>query len=215
MLPSLLIHFNIYITAEFYNLGVLGTAQLKGIAVLQPLVGNFQLIAVFDFLLEHSIMVADTAAVCHIAQGRQRIQEASRQSAKTAVSQRRIRLLILNQVQITAQLFQGFFHAVIKCQVNQVIAQGPAHQKLHGHIIYDLRIFLLYHLLGGQPGVNHRILGRQRYRMKNLLLRGLLHISSVKGFYIVHYTSFEHFLVKRSLAHVASPPALLLSHIHI
>ena len=61
--------FNTYIAAKFYFYSVLWTADLKWIAIFQPVIRNFYLITIFDLLFEHTITVTDTAAICRIAQG--------------------------------------------------------------------------------------------------------------------------------------------------
>ena len=201
MVLAVLIDLYVYIAAELDDLRVLRTAELKGIAVHKPVVGNLFLIAVLNFLLEHTIAVTDTAAVCRIAQGCQRIQEAGCQSSQTAISQSCVRLLILDHVQIAAQLLQSFLYFVIIGQVNQVIAKSTAHQKFHGHVIHDLRILLFHLLLGRNPCVDDRVLGSQRYRMKNLVLCCLFNGCPVQSLHVVNYASLKEFLVKGSLTH--------------
>ena len=61
--------FNTYIAAEFYFYSILRTADLKWIAIFQPVIRNFYLITIFDLLFKHTITVTDTAAICRIAQG--------------------------------------------------------------------------------------------------------------------------------------------------
>ena len=173
MALAVLIHLYVHIAAELDDLRVLGTTKLKGIAIGKPVIWNLFLIAVLNFLLKHTVAVTNTAAVCRIAQGCQRIQEAGCQSSQTAISQSCVRLLILNHVQITAKLLQGFLYFIIIGQVNQIITKRTAHQKFHGHVIHDLRILLFHLLLGRDPCVDDRILGSQCYRMKNLMLRCL------------------------------------------
>ncbi|SCH33629.1 Uncharacterised protein [uncultured Clostridium sp.] len=113
MVLAVLIDLYVYVAAELDDLRVLRTAELEGIAVHKPVVGNFFLISVLNFLLEHTIAVTDAAAVCRITQGCQRIQEAGCQSSQTAISQSCVRLLILDYVQIAAQLLQSFLYFVI------------------------------------------------------------------------------------------------------
>ena len=55
------------ISTEAYFLCILRSAKFKWIAVLQPVIWFFFLIAIFDLLLEHTITVADTTAVSCIA----------------------------------------------------------------------------------------------------------------------------------------------------
>ena len=71
MILSLFIYFDVHISAELYDLRVLRTAKLKGVAVLQPLVRNLYLIAILDLLLEHSLTITDAAALSRISQTRQ------------------------------------------------------------------------------------------------------------------------------------------------
>ena len=100
--------------SELYNLRILGTAQFKGVAVFQPVVGNLHLITVLNLLLEHAVTVTDTTAVCRVSQGCKRVQEAGSQSPQSAVSQRSIRLLIFHGVQIQPQLLQCFLYRCIR-----------------------------------------------------------------------------------------------------
>ena len=201
MVLALLVYLHVHIAAELDDLGQLRTAQLEGIALFEPLVGHLYLEAVFDLLLEHTVAVADAAAVSRVAQACERIQEAGRQSSQTAVSKGGVRLLILDHVQIAAQLLQRFLYLVVIGQVNQVVAQGASHQELHGHIVHNLRILLLHLLLGSQPGVDDGVLGGQSHSVKNLLLRGFLNVAPVKGLYIVNHASLKELLVKGSLTH--------------
>ena len=67
--------------------------ELERVGMIQPVVRHFFLEAVLDLLLEHTVMVADTAAVSVIAACSQRIQEAGSETAETAVAESRIRLM--------------------------------------------------------------------------------------------------------------------------
>ena len=63
---AVFIHIRAYPAAEFYLFCILGTAQLKGIAVSQPVVRHFYLITIADLLTEHTVTITDTTAVCRI-----------------------------------------------------------------------------------------------------------------------------------------------------
>ncbi len=69
MLSAVLIHVYIHIAAEPDLLGIFRSAQFKRIAVLQPVIRHFDLKAVPDLLLEHTITIADTTAVSSISKG--------------------------------------------------------------------------------------------------------------------------------------------------
>ena len=101
------------IATEFHDLRILRSAQFERITIHQPVIGNLYLITVADLLLEHTITITDTAAICRISQSRQGIQEACRQTTQAAVAQCCIRLLILDQVQIQSQLLHGFRYRLV------------------------------------------------------------------------------------------------------
>ena len=201
---------NPYIAAELNSLCIFRTAKLKRIAVLQPHIRHLYLVSVCNLLFEHSITVADTAAVSCIAQSRQGIQKACCQSSQTSVAKSRVRLLILNDIQIQANLFQSFLHFIVKGQINQVVSQSAAHQKLHRHIVYNLWIFFLIFLLGGNPCIHNRILDCIAYRLENLLIACLLNLFSEKCTYIIFYASDKKLFVKDSFRHSIPPFTVFL-----
>ncbi len=51
------------ISAKLNDLGILRAAKLERIAIPEPVIGNLPLESVPDFLLEHTIAVADAASV--------------------------------------------------------------------------------------------------------------------------------------------------------
>ena len=67
ILLVLLIVLHTDIATEFYDLRIFRAAQLKRVAILKPVIRYFHLITILDFLLEHTITVTDTAAVCGIS----------------------------------------------------------------------------------------------------------------------------------------------------
>ena len=81
MVSAFLIRAHIDITAKFYFLRIFRTAQFKRIAVFQPHIRYFYLIAIPDFLFKHAVTVADSAAICRISKRGKRIQKASSQTS--------------------------------------------------------------------------------------------------------------------------------------
>ena len=102
-----------YIATEFNRFRILRSTQFKRIAIHQPVIGNLYLITVADLLLEHTITITDTAAVCGISKSCQGIQETCCQTSQSTVTQCCIRLLVLDQVQIQSQLFQSFRYGLV------------------------------------------------------------------------------------------------------
>ena len=196
MLPAVLVCLYIYIAAEFHDLGVLRAAQLKRVAVRKPVVRHFHLISVTDLLLEHTVAVADAASVCRISECGKGIQEAGCQSAQSTIAQCRIRLLILDHIQIDTQLLERFPDLLISLQIYHVIAKRTAHQKLHGHIVYDLDISFFIFFLGIHPVIDDGIFYSIRDSLKDLLGRRLLQCFAVKCLDIIEDTPLKELFVK-------------------
>ena len=185
-----------YVSAKFYFFCVFRAFQLEWIAVFQPVVRYFYLITVADLLFEHTVFITDTAAVCRISQCSQGIQEACCQTAKTAVSKRRISLLVLQKVQVQFHLIKSFLYLFVCSQVNQVISQRTSHQELHGHIVQNLRILLIHCFLGFQPVVNNNVFYCVADCLVNFLLGSLFQIFSVQHFYVFFDTVLKNFFVE-------------------
>ena len=110
---AVLIGMHTDIATEFHNFRILRSAQFERITIHQPVIGNLYLITVADLLLEHTITITDTAAICRISQRCQGIQETCCQTSQSTVTQCCIRLLVLDQVQIQSQFFQSFRYGLI------------------------------------------------------------------------------------------------------
>ena len=193
---SELIGINLDVSAEFNDLCVFGPLKLEGITVLKPVVRNLYLITVLYLLLEHSVSVTDAAAVCAVAKGGQRIEEAGRKPSETSVAESRISLLILNHVDIYPELIQSLCNLLILLQADKAVSKGSPHQKLHGKIIYGLRILLVVSLLGVHPVLDYRILYGEAYSLEYLLLARFFKSLSVKALDIVYNFLLEGFLIK-------------------
>ena len=70
--------------------------------MLQPIIRLLYLVAVFDLLFEHAVAITNAAAVGIIIQRGKRIQKTGCQSPQSSISQRRIRLLILYEIDVDA-----------------------------------------------------------------------------------------------------------------
>ena len=193
-----------YVSAKFYFFCVFRAFQLEWIAVFQPVVRYFYLITVADLLFEHTVFITDTAAVCRISQCSQGIQEACCQTAKTAVSKRRISLLVLQKVQVQSHLIKSFLYLFVCSQVNQVISQRTSHQELHGHIVNCLRILLFICILCFQPVINDNIFYSVAYSLENLFLCSFFEFFTIKKFNVFLYALFESFFFKLLVNHCVS-----------
>ena len=201
---ALTVPLGLDITAKF-NLGrILRAAKLERITVFQPLIRHLHLIAVFNFLLEHTVMVTDAAAVSRITKSCQGIQKTCCQTPQTAVSKCRIRLLILNRIEVKTKLFQCFLHCFFRTQVDDIVTKRTSHQKLHRKVIYLLCACLVKLLLSCNPVVDNHILDRIGHSLEYLLRCRLVDRSAVLVLYIFDNTLFKLFFA--DLAH----PVLLI-----
>ncbi len=192
ILPETYIH----IAAKLHNLGILRPAQFEGIALCQPVIRYLYLITVPDLLFEHAVAVADATAVCRISQRSQGIQETCCQTAKAAIAQGCIRLLVLHQVKVKPHLLQGLPGRTISLHIDQAVAQGPAHKEFHGHIIHHLGILLLISLLGVHPVTDDPVLDGQGSGLENLPGRSLRQVLAVQRLHIIVHASLEQILVE-------------------
>ena len=103
-----------------------------------------------------------------ITQRCQGIQETGCQPSQTAVSQRPVAFLILDQVQIHAEFLQNFANIVLRLNIQDIVAQRAAHQEFHGEVIHHLHILLLRLLSGINPGIDDLLLNRKAYRFIDL-----------------------------------------------
>ena len=177
-------------------LSILGSSQFQRIAVLQPVIRNFHLIAVSDLLLEHTVLVTDTCAVCGIVQSCKGIQKARRKSAEAAVAQSRVRLLVFDGVEFEAEFLERLLDGLISHQVDGVIAESAAHEELHGQVNDLLGILFVEDLLGPHPAVDDLVLQSHSGSLEDLLVCRFLHGAAVHCAYIVLNTSLEKIFVK-------------------
>ena len=119
------------VSSETNFLCVLFSAEFKRISLFQPVVRHFNLVTVFNFLLEHTVTIADAASICRVIQRCKGIKETCCKSSQTAVSESRVRLLVLDHVEVESHLVERLFYIFVNCHVDKVISKGTAHKKFH------------------------------------------------------------------------------------
>ena len=82
--------------------------DLPGVALLQPLVGDFHLPAVADLLVEDAELVADAVADRRHLERRERIQVAGGEPAEPAVAEARLFFQREQRVEVLAERLHGF-----------------------------------------------------------------------------------------------------------
>ena len=201
--------FRCYIATELNLYFILRTFYLKWVAVLQPVIRLLNLVTILDCLLEHTVTITDTTAICRVVQCSKRIKETCSQSTKTTITKCCIRLLILDHVQIKTKLCQCFLHLLIACEVDHIITKCTAHKKLHRQVVNSLCILLLVCLLRSDPTINDMILYRVGNCLKYLFLCRFIDSLTEKVFDVVNDVLLEAFLIEIShLLHKINPPCL-------
>ncbi len=105
----------------------------------QPLVGPLHLPAVDDLLLEDAELVADAVAHGRDLQGRQRIDEAGRESPEATVAETGLHFLLPQFVEVEAKLADRLAHRVVDAQVDQLVAEVRSHQDFGGEVCHRPR----------------------------------------------------------------------------
>ena len=117
------------------------------LAAGQPEVGQLRLPAVHQLLAEDAVFIAQGVTDRRIALRGQTVEEARGQTAQAAVAKTRVRLLLIEIVQLDAHLRESLAEIGFQPEVEQVIFERTAHQKLHAEIIDLLGVgFFRIHL---------------------------------------------------------------------
>ncbi len=101
----------------------------------QPGVGQLVLDAVLEGLVEQAEVIAQADTVAGQIQRGEGVEEAGSQAAQTAVAQGRLRLDFLNVGQVLARSGQRGAGVVVETQVNKVVGQQLANQKLGADVV--------------------------------------------------------------------------------
>ena len=174
-----------HVAAEFYFYCILGTFQAPCIAVFQPVIRIFLLLAIFiDALFKNTIAIADTAAISRQGKRRQGFQEASCQTAQTAVAQTGIGLCIFHAVVINPQFRKGFFYFIKHFQIDEGIAEEAAHQEFHGQVVNHLYIFFVIFIMGLHPFFCNYIPDSEHSSLIHFFCGCVFQCFTIQGLYI-------------------------------
>ena len=131
---------------------------------LQPVIRGFILLVPYKVLFEKSAVISQADAVCRQSEGCQRVDEAGRQTAETAVAQGRLIFIFFQFRKVFACRSQFFLHTVVQSQIDQIVAHELADQELGRDVIQLLlsRIKSLF---------LRRIIDQTAYSVKNFKIR--------------------------------------------
>ena len=139
----------------------LAPLELPGIAMRQPVFGQFHLPAIADFLPEHAVHIADAIAISRHVHRRHAFHETSRQPTQATIAQRGVGLQRGDDVNIDTQRRQRGLKIVQHFHVGCSVAHQPADQEFQAEIINPPPLRLVGFVGGFDPGVDHPVADRQ------------------------------------------------------
>ncbi len=149
--------------------------HLPRIGMLQPRIGMLDLDAVADLLAKDAVFVAQPVAHRRDLQRGQRVDEASGETAQPAVAQSGVRFALDHFLPVLPRVrAQILPHELLDSEVDDVVDQRAADQKLHRQVIDALGIFGIVRLLRQQPALRQQIAQRTRDGFETLALVGVL-----------------------------------------
>ena len=140
----------------------------------KPEIGHLGLPAVNKLLLEDSVFIENGVAHSEISVGCKRIEIARRETAETAVAETRIRLALIELVELYAEILERLLHDGDEIEVIERVLERAPHEELHAHIVHALRAALFAALLELVSALPEHIAGYHRDSLVKLLVVGLL-----------------------------------------
>ena len=183
-------------TAEFDGYCKVASLYFPRITVAEPVVRIFNLLAVFDVLLEHTVFIADSVSVARILQRCKAVEETGSKTSKTTVAQTCIRLFILDDIEIDAHTLQDFDNQIFYLCINEVVAQCTSHEEFRTQVVQLFCRFFLINTASFHP-LRHDDFKRTRtYSVKQVMLRRLAYVFAVLPAETCRKVRLELFCVK-------------------
>ena len=124
----------------------------------QPVIRRLNLLAVLiELLLEDAVLVLDAVAECRHAQGCEGVDEASSETAKTAIAQARLIFSVDNVLGVIAQFLDRSVELVGQAGVEQSVLELASHQELSAEVADGLGVAVDHVLLGGFPRIHEML----------------------------------------------------------
>jgi len=157
--------------------------DLPRVAVAEPVVRNLDLVAVLDDLLEDAVVVSDAVAPGWQVESGEGVQEAGCQSPQASVAQSGINLLLIDALQVVAQVSQSSLVLLLDVEVVESILQAPPDKEFQGEVIYLFATFLVEGAVGVIEALDEPISDRMGH---GLVAVALLEVEPSPGEGILH-----------------------------
>ena len=137
--------------------GLVDFLDFPGIAVDQPVIGQFDLLVVDNALVEQAVLIADAVAMARQLQCCQGIDEAGSQPSQSPIPQARIAFGRDDLIQVPAQVFQALATDVVHIDAQEIRFQEAADEEFDGEIIDLLNLLFGIDFIRADPIFTYQI----------------------------------------------------------
>ena len=162
--------------AEADVVGRLAAVELPGVAVLEPGLGQLDLVAVEDLLAEEAVAVADAVAVGGHAHGRHALHEAGGEAAEAAVAEGGVGLELGDLVVVDVEELERRAHRLGEAEVRHRVAHQPADQELEAEVVDPLLALEVGRAGGVHPVFDRPVAGDEDDRLQPVVRLGDLRV---------------------------------------
>ena len=138
--------------------------DLPRVAVLEPAVGDLDLGAVHDPLVEDPVVVAKAVAVRRVAERGERVEEARGEPSEAAVPEAGVPLRLAQVLERVAELLERLLALGGEVEVDQAVAERAPDQILEREVVDALGVLLVVPVLRADPALDHPVADGERQR---------------------------------------------------
>ncbi len=148
------------VAVELDRLGIFGPDDFPRRAEAHPVVGQFDLVAVAEFLAEKAELIMDAVANGGVIEGGEGIEEAGGETAETAVAEAHVVFLATDFFDVVAEFLERLLGLLIDASVIKAVGKEPAHEKFEREVVDAADVLLIVDGLGGDHALDDALLHR-------------------------------------------------------
>ncbi len=156
-ISAVLLLFRNDLAAKAHPVGDIRPVNFPGAALFQPVVRNFDLVALLDGLFENPEFIADAVSESGIFLRGERVHVARCQASQATVAEPHVRFQVLDLLQVIIHLFEHVITVFIEIEIDQRVAQKAADQKFHREIADLFDIAFAVFILRAQPALDQSV----------------------------------------------------------
>lgn len=131
--------------------------NLPRVAVVQPKIGNLDLVTILNLLLKDAVVVSNTVAPGGDLESGERVNEARGKSTQTTVTKSGVGLKLVELLQIVAHFHESFLELLLHVNVDEGVLESTTHEELKRQIVNSLDILVLVVGLSVVPGLEESV----------------------------------------------------------